>query len=63
MQLQTMPPNPQPRASYQRPRLEIYNEWKSIVGIGLSIGPLSIPIIPIDSDMDFSLMPVQGGEL
>ena len=66
MQLQdarSMPPNPQVRAVYQRPKLKIFHEWKSIVGIGLSIGPLSIPTIPIDSDMDFSLMPVSGGEL
>jgi hypothetical protein len=62
-QTRPAPPNFQARASYQKPRLEIHRQWKSVIGIGLSIGPLSFPSIPIDSDMDFSLMPVQGGEL
>ena len=59
----SIPPSPQPRATYQPAKLEVYKQWKSIVGIGLSIGPFSVPIIPIDSEMDFSLMPVQGDEL
>jgi hypothetical protein len=36
-----------PKTPYQTPKLEIHDAWRSVVGIGLSIGPSALDPNPI----------------